>query len=65
MLWLAATAQMVQGALLEQNVPTTFTRSTEIRFTLPAGVGSATLHIYNLNGGQVASYPIQARGQVA
>jgi len=47
---------------LYQNNPNPFSAQTEIRFFLPESVKSATLYIYDMQGTQLKSIPIQQRG---
>ena len=49
-------------AELYQNVPNPFSQITEIRFSLPETVGEASLLIFDMNGKQLRSIPIHARG---
>lgn len=48
---------------LAQNNPNPFNHTTEIAFYLPQSVTTATLLVYNLQGKQLKSLPIQERGQ--
>lgn len=48
---------------LFQNAPNPFNESTEIEFKLPDEVKDAKLFIYDINGKQVKSYPINERGK--
>jgi hypothetical protein len=47
------------GSTLVQNQPNPFSESTTIQFNLNKEVQNAAIYIYNLNGEQEASYPIQ------
>ncbi len=49
-------------SFIAQNIPNTFTASTEIRYYLPDNAGDATIYIYNMQGSQIASYPINHTG---
>ena len=49
-------------ASLAQNIPNPFTENTEISYFLPNNAGEATLYIYNMQGSQIASYPINHTG---
>lgn len=49
-------------AVLYQNNPNPFTVDTQIEYQLPQTTKSATLYIYNMNGLQVAKYPISTFG---
>lgn len=50
-------------AVLYQNVPNPFTKDTKIVYQLPENTLTATLYIYNMNGQQVAEYPISVFGE--
>ena len=45
-------------AMLEQNSPNPFSRTTFISYQLPADVMTASICIYNLNGTQLKQYPL-------
>jgi len=49
-------------ATLYQNNPNPFSEKTEIRFLLPESVNAATLYIYDMQGTQLKSIPVQQRG---
>jgi hypothetical protein len=49
----------VNGYSIEQNVPNPFDDRTSIRFQLAPGVETATLSIFNLNGGFVKDYSLE------
>ena len=49
-------------AILYQNNPNPFSTDTRIEYQLPQTTQSATLYIYNMNGLQVAEYPILTFG---
>lgn len=49
----------VNGYSIEQNVPNPFDDRTSIRFQLAPGVETATLSIFNLNGGFVKDYSLK------
>ncbi len=49
-------------AILYQNNPNPFTEVTKVEYQLPQTTQSATLYIYNMNGLQVAEYPILTFG---
>lgn len=49
-------------AVLYQNNPNPFTEVTKVEYQLPQTTQSATLYIYNMNGLQVAEYPILTFG---
>jgi hypothetical protein len=48
--------------LLFQNAPNPFTEGTDIKMILPEDVHQANLIIYNLEGKQLKSVPVQTRG---
>lgn len=50
-------------AVLYQNTPNPFSVETRIAYLLPQTTQSATLYIYNMNGLQVAEYPISSFGE--
>lgn len=47
---------------LYQNVPNPFTNDTQIKFDLPETVQQATLFVYDMQGKQVKSIPVNERG---
>ncbi len=49
-------------AQLFQNTPNPFSSSTTIRYSLPENVTSANIYIYDLQGKQVMSLPVEERG---
>ena len=51
------------NAILYQNNPNPFTTDTRIGYSLPASTSSASLYIYNMNGAQIADYPITTFGE--
>lgn len=51
------------NAALYQNNPNPFTADTKITYYLPESTQNATLYIYNMNGLQVAEYPISSTGE--
>ena len=54
-----------EGYVLEQNVPNPFQDRSIIRYELAPGVESASVSIFNLNGGFIKSYPIEnSQGQI-
>ena len=55
------TAGLVVPALY-QNIPNPFSEDTNIRYTLPETVQQATLFIYDMQGKQVKSIPVNERG---
>ena len=52
----------VTEAVLYQNNPNPFSVETEIEYQLPYSTQSATLYVYNMNGLQVAEFPISSFG---
>ena len=60
-----ATNTLSGQAVLYQNVPNPFSADTKIAYQLPENTRSASLYIYNMNGLQVAEYPISLFGDGA
>lgn len=52
----------IEQALLYQNNPNPFTIDTEIEYFLPQNTQVANLYVYNMNGLQIAEYPISSFG---
>ncbi|MCF8359064.1 MAG: tail fiber domain-containing protein [Prolixibacteraceae bacterium] len=52
-------------ASLAQNVPNPFSATTTINMYLPSTVSKAMLYLYNMQGEQVSSYPVQKRGNTS
>ena len=52
-------------AVLFQNNPNPFNAETEIKMTVPEGVGFATVMIYNLEGKQMKNIQVRDRGQLS
>ena len=50
-------------AVLYQNNPNPFSIDTEIGYLLPTSTQSATLYVYNMNGTQVAEFPLTSFGK--
>ncbi len=50
-------------AMLYQNTPNPFTENTKIKYNLPDEITTAVLYIYNLQGNQIKSIPLQDRGE--
>ena len=50
-------------AILYQNQPNPFSAETQIGYQLPQTTRNATLYVYNMNGSQVAEYPITTFGE--
>jgi hypothetical protein len=53
---------LINRATLGQNTPNPFNQSTKISYYVPESTKNATLNIYNMNGLQIKSIPIQAFG---
>lgn len=51
-----------EQAVLYQNNPNPFSKETKIGYQLPLSVKTASVCIYNLNGKQIAEYPITSFG---
>ena len=49
--------------ILYQNTPNPFHQDTKIAYLIPESTRNATLYIYNMNGLQVAEYPIRSMGE--
>lgn len=49
--------------VLEQNIPNPFNSDTQIGFSLPKSIITATLYVYDMNGVQLKSYPLTQRGK--
>lgn len=49
-------------AVLYQNNPNPFSANTEIEYQLPLSTKTASLYVYNMNGLQIAEYPISSFG---
>ncbi len=56
------TSTTASVATLSQNVPNPFNQTTEIGYFLPETTQKAVLYIYNMNGLQLKSIPIQNTG---
>ncbi len=48
---------------LDQNFPNPFNQSTQISYYLPDVTRTAVIYVYNMNGLQIKSIPIQSRGK--
>jgi len=59
------TTDNVTNAFLYQNAPNPFTVNTEIKYYLPESIISATLFIYDMQGLQIKSIPIQQHGNAS
>jgi len=49
--------------LLEQNTPNPFNVATTIGYYLPATITTASIYLYDMNGTQLKSYPIEPNGK--
>lgn len=49
--------------ILYQNTPNPFSEDTKIEYQLPLSTLNATLYVYDLNGLQVAEYPVSSFGE--
>lgn len=54
-----------EGAYLMQNRPNPFKESTEIRCSVPEGISTAAVYVYDLQGKQVICEPVTDRGETA
>ena len=54
--------QFQEVAVLYQNIPNPFSVNTEIRFEIPESATSAKLIIHDMQGAEIQSYTISARG---
>jgi len=50
---------------LAQNVPNPFSASTRIDIYLPQSISKASLYVYNMQGAQIKSFPIEERGNTS
>ena len=53
------------GAQLFQNTPNPFTQNTTIAMLIPDEVAKATLYVYDMQGTQKKSIPINSRGNTS
>ena len=53
----------IEQAVLYQNNPNPFSVETQIKYLLPLSTENATLYVYNMNGLQLAEYPISSFGE--
>ena len=53
----------IEQAVLYQNNPNPFSVDTKIKYELPLTTKTASLYIYNMNGSQIAQYPITTFGE--
>lgn len=53
----------IQGARLDQNAPNPFNVATRISYSVPAGVSTAQLNVYDLTGKQIRSFGINGTGE--
>ena len=56
-------ASIIEQAVLYQNNPNPFSVETQIKYLLPQSTENATLYVYNMNGLQLAEYPISSFGE--
>ena len=54
---------LIEQAVLYQNNPNPFSVETQIKYLLPQSTENATLYVYNMNGLQLAEYPISSFGE--
>jgi|GEM_PF-3836137 len=54
-----------RGAELFQNVPNPFDRETKIQYFLPQGTANAELLVFDMNGRQIKTFPINEMGEGA
>lgn len=59
-----STEALPQGIALYQNAPNPFTQTTVIGAQVPENVQQAKIVVYNLQGLELASYPLRERGKV-
>jgi Chaperone of endosialidase len=52
----------IQGARLDQNAPNPFNVATTISYSVPAGVSTAQINVYDLTGKQLRSFGINGSG---
>jgi hypothetical protein len=55
--------QMADRLVLNGVSPNPATSYVTFKYFIPAGITSAYLHIYNMQGAEIKSYPLPARGQ--
>jgi hypothetical protein len=60
-----AASEVLTQTILYQNTPNPFTETTTISLTVAEGVTLAILYIYDLNGKQIADYPVTERGNTS
>ena len=53
----------IEQAVLYQNNPNPFSIDTKIKYELPLTTRNASLYIYDMNGSQIAQYPISTFGE--
>lgn len=53
----------IEQAVLYQNNPNPFSVDTKIKYELPLTTKAASLYIYDMNGSQIAQYPISTFGE--
>lgn len=52
---------ITETPILYQNTPNPFSQSTQILYSLPESVSTASIYIYDMNGTQLKCYPISKR----
>ncbi|MGL5890605.1 MAG: tail fiber domain-containing protein [Bacteroidia bacterium] len=53
----------IQGARLDQNAPNPFNVATTISYSVPAGVSTAQINVYDLTGKQLRTFGINGSGE--
>lgn len=59
---IAVVSSIETGFQMSQNEPNPFTHETVVKYTLPAGVTSAFMAVYDLTGKQITTFPIEQKG---
>jgi hypothetical protein len=57
------TTESIVSAILDQNAPNPFSQTTQIGYYLPEAVQKAVIYIYDMNGTQLKSFPINQKGK--
>jgi len=60
---LLETTESIALAYLDQNAPNPFSQTTQIGYYLPDAVQKATLYVYDMNGMQLKTIPINQKGK--